>query len=1295
MSKKSEKILEEQTIKVLEEKVSKKGSTSKTTSKKSTSKNSTSKKTVAKKSATNKSANKTEESVKKASATKRTIKIPNSSVEEKEVKNGSINNDVLQNQEPKDIKENSTVKKSKRTLRLNLGKNNSEQINEDKENIEIKNSNITETQEVSQTDTMIVDIVNDINTELEITSPVVEELSQDTIVDTGLDITSNTDTDTNIDGVTNQKVETPDNIPTTTIKNTISVNQNSSFFNEPSVFEKFNIDVVNKDTSDDIPTSSEPTVNLNSSFFYTPSIFEKFDIEITETDTSKTQKSNIVKTHKKETSNTIKNKVIHTSEKITQNDVTESQGPISLNNLISFDDEIESVEHILDESIKNSIGFSDVDTIMAEDIIEEELTPSTDIVNKTTSINTNLLNIFDELSKDIDNNTDIENNLGNTNLLNIFDELSENVDSNSEIEILDDNLKDTNLLNIFNEFNEDTDIDETENDISNINNDVVLKEVADTISTEPENKTVIKDDSIVGKFFKNSATPISEKNDSSIFSKAKKSLVSNITSVFKKFSYEEADLINSENDFNNDISIQKRTNLSDIQQVLGNFDNNIQKDITELDVSAEPVGINIPTLETDTDVLMNTDLSNNSNGETSSDFYNIITPETKSDDLDDELLDLLEAEDISSEELIENLEETSNDNTDKDILDISVPEYEENIELESNIEDDDEFSIENYFGLNKIDSEQEKTETSIENEDNTANTIENAGNKKENQNDDEIILEDNADIEFDTELLEDVNENDESIDVSEKMSKDELSSLSKLFNSFTETISSLSNRLTELETTKQKNNEIKENNIKTEDTVLNNTTEEIIPEVIENADQAPISSDETSQEIELDINDINLEDLDLNEIDLLNETNPEENNEVDIEDINVDDISIDDIDLEDISLIEDSIETQEEDLSDSPVSIEDILSNALSNDSNIDNEMKEKLLSEVLSEELAISNNEDSIIPNNSENNNITNTTSGNDDNPTSDFLKIIDSLSKTISELESSNDSNEIVEEKNQYLPTDSDESGKAINILINKDDIFSISILNETYEIVADFDGISVISENIHISTPKNNFFVKVGEKFIEIHNYKTYFLVQTSFEDVEFANAINNVAFAKKNNKIELNIKEAFKLSSVNNKIELSMLNTSIAGIANSQGNYNNDDSSICDNKTLLISEETQKVYLPYSIEDVMKKLNNSENGYQTVDEVVKNEYTLPLTNFKMPIISRFREAYRFMRTKEHSSVYAAVDLALELMFNSNLNPAVIRASKDLKELNIYLDCLYENELDKFDCFKIVYKVLPKIQ
>ncbi len=311
---------------------------------------------------------------------------------------------------------------------------------------------------------------------------------------------------------------------------------------------------------------------------------------------------------------------------------------------------------------------------------------------------------------------------------------------------------------------------------------------------------------------------------------------------------------------------------------------------------------------------------------------------------------------------------------------------------------------------------------------------------------------------------------------------------------------------------------------------------------------------------------------------------------------------------------------------------------------------------------------------------------SNNPDDPASDLLAITESLSKAISDLENTPDMS--------FDPLEED--NKSFNILINKDDIFSVSILNETYDIVADFDGISIISESIHISTPKNNFFVKAGEdKYIEIHNNEDHFEVYTNFENIDFANAINNVEFSKKDNRLELNIKEAFKLASVKNKLQLSMLNTVIADMTSSVPSPDNiDENSICDNRTLLISEETQKVYLPYTLEEVMLKLGkNSE--YKTAKEVIDKEYTVPLSTFKFPILSRFKEAYRFMRIKEKSSVYAAIDLALELMFNSNLNPAIIRACKDLKELNIYLDCLYENELEKFDCFKIVYKVLPKVK
>ena len=483
--------------------------------------------------------------------------------------------------------------------------------------------------------------------------------------------------------------------------------------------------------------------------------------------------------------------------------------------------------------------------------------------------------------------------------------------------------------------------------------------------------------------------------------------------------------------------------------------------------------------------------------------------------------------------------------------------------------------------------------------------------------------------------------------LSKNMSKKDLSAFTKLIDTFNDKISDLSTKVETLE-----------DEVNKAETV-----------------------DEASE------NDIDLEDLDVTEEELAKligeEVSSETTEELNVDDVSLDDLNIDEKDIE-VSMENNSIETFDDSNAEA---IQDLLSKALlEDDSLLDNEMKEELLSEVLS-------SEDSKNISTGENNKKETEAIANidDKDPASDFLKIIDSLAKTITELENGPEVNTVT-----TTPVNSKDD-KAINILINEDDVFSISIQNETYEIVADFDGISVLSDNLHLSTPKNNFFVQVGEKYIEIHNLNDHFSLITNFEDVEFANAINNVTFTKKNNKIELNIKDAFKLNSVNNTVEVSMLNKSVANLSNTDiqeptKETTSENNSVCDNKVLLISEETQKVYLPYTIEDVMQKLNNSSE-YQTIQEVIDNEYTLPLSTFKNPIVSRFKEAYTFMRVKEKSSVYAALDLAVELMFNSNLNPAIIRACKDMKELNIYLDCLYENEVEKFDCFKIVYKILPK--
>ena len=130
---------------------------------------------------------------------------------------------------------------------------------------------------------------------------------------------------------------------------------------------------------------------------------------------------------------------------------------------------------------------------------------------------------------------------------------------------------------------------------------------------------------------------------------------------------------------------------------------------------------------------------------------------------------------------------------------------------------------------------------------------------------------------------------------------------------------------------------------------------------------------------------------------------------------------------------------------------------------------------------------------------------------------------------------------------------------------------------------------------------------------------------------------------------------------------------------------------DNRVLLISETQKKVFLPYNTED-LEKILQKKKKYNSIQEVIDNEYTIPISKYKNPTLSRFKEAYKLMKNKEDFSVLESLDLAFEVTFNNSLNPAIITACKSLNELDLYLDCLETNSLDKFEPFEIKYEVLP---
>lgn len=127
-----------------------------------------------------------------------------------------------------------------------------------------------------------------------------------------------------------------------------------------------------------------------------------------------------------------------------------------------------------------------------------------------------------------------------------------------------------------------------------------------------------------------------------------------------------------------------------------------------------------------------------------------------------------------------------------------------------------------------------------------------------------------------------------------------------------------------------------------------------------------------------------------------------------------------------------------------------------------------------------------------------------------------------------------------------------------------------------------------------------------------------------------------------------------------------------------------------KTLVISEKTKKVILPYDINNIEKIYTKHKLKYSSTQDVIDKLYTKPISYYKFSPIARFKEAYKLIKEKEKGSTFKALSLAFELLGNYSLHPAIISACSSLDELDIYLACLEENSLQDFHFFNIKFDV-----
>ena len=132
---------------------------------------------------------------------------------------------------------------------------------------------------------------------------------------------------------------------------------------------------------------------------------------------------------------------------------------------------------------------------------------------------------------------------------------------------------------------------------------------------------------------------------------------------------------------------------------------------------------------------------------------------------------------------------------------------------------------------------------------------------------------------------------------------------------------------------------------------------------------------------------------------------------------------------------------------------------------------------------------------------------------------------------------------------------------------------------------------------------------------------------------------------------------------------------------------------DNNDLIISERTNCVFLPYTMEDLINFLNNYPDDYSSLSDVVDQEYILSFDYFmKHPVKSRFEETYNLLKNRNGKSSMYALNYALKIVKMDNLNPAIIAACRTEKELESYLYLLSSNSTRKFKCFNIIYDINP---
>ena len=270
---------------------------------------------------------------------------------------------------------------------------------------------------------------------------------------------------------------------------------------------------------------------------------------------------------------------------------------------------------------------------------------------------------------------------------------------------------------------------------------------------------------------------------------------------------------------------------------------------------------------------------------------------------------------------------------------------------------------------------------------------------------------------------------------------------------------------------------------------------------------------------------------------------------------------------------------------------------------------------------------------------------------------------------------------------------SSKEVNMLSKSQSIFetvnsNISMLQINEEISNNLNK-EIIDLLIKVEADESN---SSESKFIdEITNLKT--------KIADFSNVVEDMKktiiqndFSIQNFINNADVQEYFRIYSI--KFSNVLQDVQKQEQTKQEKRFNIVSSDIIENNNcLLISETKRKVFLPYSQQEVLEYIEKYPTQYTSFEDVVKQEFISPIDYYlKHPAVSRFRETYALIRDREAKSIFEAFKFAMDMMFNYNLNPAIIAACKSQTQLEHYLECLNNTTLDNFKDFEIKFEVAP---